>query len=257
MTSHAVLPHRTATKPFLLLASRADDEAADDEYESFLVTGGLEPHELVRIRLEAQSLPPIDLDDYSGIIVGGSPYNASDPVESKSAVQIRVETELGALIDHVIDRDFPFFGACYGIGLLTSRLGGVVDDSAPEVAGPTRISVTSDGATDQLFAGLEHEFDAYVGHKEACAVLPRGAVLLARGTACPVQAFRLGRNVYATQFHPELSRTSILTRLRIYSDNGYFAPNTYDEVVATINASAVTEPPALVRAFVDRFRQPE
>ena len=247
---------RTGIKPFLLLASRADDEAADDEYASFLATGGLQPHELVRIRLEAGSLPPIDLDDYSGIIVGGSPFNASDPVELKSAVQIRVETELGALIDHVIDRDFPFFGACYGIGLLTSRLGGVVDDSTPEVAGPTRIAITDDGATDQLFAGLQAEFDAYVGHKEACAVLPQGAVLLASGTACPVQAFRLGRNVYATQFHPELSRASILTRLRIYSDNGYFAPDTYDEVVATINGSSVTEPPALVRAFVERFRRP-
>ena len=256
MTSRTDTLERTSIKPFLLLASRADDEAADDEYASFLATGGLEPHELVRIRLEAQPLPPVDLDDYSGIIVGGSPYNASDPVESKSAVQLRVESELGALIDHVIDRDFPFFGACYGIGLLTSRLGGIVDDSAPEVAGPTRISVTPDGLADQLFAGLDRDFDAYVGHKEACAVLPRGAVLLASGTACPVQAFRLGRNVYATQFHPELSRSSILTRLRIYSDGGYFAPGSYDSVVAAINKSTVTEPPALVRAFVERFRRP-
>ena len=240
-------------KPFLLLATRDDDEAADDEYQGFLQSGALEPSHLVRVRLEAGPMPPIDLDDYSGIIVGGSPYNASDPPVMKTEVQTRVERELGALIDEVVDRDYPFFGACYGIGLLTSHLGGVVDDSFPETAGPTRVSLTSDGETDQLFGRLERQFDAFVGHKEACALLPQGAVLLASGGECPVQAFRIGANVYATQFHPELSRESILTRIRIYHDNGYFEPTAYGDVVDAINASNVTEPAALVRAFVERF----
>jgi GMP synthase (glutamine-hydrolysing) len=60
--------------------------------------------------------------------------------------------------------------------------------------------------------------------------------------------------VYATQFHPELSRAGILTRIRIYRDNGYFEPDAYGDVVDAINASSVTEPAALVRAFVERFR---
>lgn len=241
-------------KPFLLLATRDDDEAADDEYQGFLDSGSLETRDLVRVRLEAQPMPRIDLDDYSGIIVGGSPYNASDSASVKTEVQTRVERELGQLIDEVIERDYPFFGACYGIGLLTSHLGGVVDDSFPETAGPTRVALTTDGETDQLFGRLEREFDAFVGHKEACALLPAGAVLLASGDQCPVQAFRIGANVYATQFHPELSRSSILTRIRIYSDNGYFEPDAYDDVVDAINASSVTEPAALVRAFVERFK---
>jgi GMP synthase (glutamine-hydrolysing) len=239
------------TKPFLLLATRFDDEAADDEYAGFLDAGGLEPSQLVRLRLEAEPMPPLDLDDYSGIIVGGSPYNASDT--EKSPTQQRVESELGELIDEVMRRDFPFFGACYGIGLLTSRLGGVVDGTWPETAGPILVSVTADGAADQLFGGLAPRFDAYVGHKEGCTVLPPGAVLLASGDDCPVQAFRVGANVYATQFHPELTRAGILTRIRIYQDNGYFAPGGYDDVVDRINESTVTEPAALVRAFVRRF----
>ena len=240
-------------KPFLLLATRDDDEAADDEYQGFLESGALEPRDLVRVRLEAAPMPPIDLDAYSGIIVGGSPFNASDAPVTKTEVQTRVERELGELLDEVVERDYPFFGACYGIGLLTSHLGGVVDDSYPEIAGPTRVSLTSDGETDQLFGRLEQQFDAFVGHKEACALLPQGAVLLASGSACPVQAFRIGSNVYATQFHPELSREGILTRIRIYRDNGYFAPAAYGDVVDAINASSVTEPAALVRAFVERF----
>ena len=240
-------------KPFLLLATRVDDEAADEEYASFLAAGGLEPQQLVRVRLESAPMPVIDLDDFAGIIVGGSPFNASEPAELKSEVQLRVEAELGALVDRVVERDFPFFGACYGIGLLTSRLGGVVDGTWPETAGPTTVSVSEAGAADQLFGRLERSFDAFVGHKEACTVLPRGGVVLASSELCPVQAFRIGDNVYATQFHPELTRAGILSRIRIYRDNGYFAPGGYDGVVEAIEQSSVTEPAALVRAFVERF----
>jgi GMP synthase (glutamine-hydrolysing) len=243
-------------KPFLLLATRVDDEAADEEYASFLAAGGLDPEQLVRIRLESAPLPHLDLDDYSGVIVGGSPFNTSEPEASKSALQLRVESELGGLVDRVVERDFPFLGACYGIGLLTSRLGGVVDGTWPETAGPTTVTVSEAGAADQLFSGLRSSFDAFVGHKEACTVLPPGAVALASSALCPVQAFRVGENVYATQFHPELTRAGILARIRIYRDNGYFAPGGYDGVVAAINGSTVTEPAALVRAFVQRFAAP-
>ena len=240
-------------KPFLLLATRSEDEAADDEYAGFLAAGDLTSDRLHRVRLEAAAMPPIDLDDYSGVIVGGSPFNASDPPGVKSPVQRRVERELTALLDQVLDRDFPFLGACYGVGLLTSHLGGTLDGTWSEEAGPTWISLTDEGAADQLFAALAPTFQAFVGHKEACSELPRGAVLLATGQNCPVQAFRVGNNVYATQFHPELTNAGILTRIRIYREYGYFDPDALDEVIAAIDASIVTEPANLMKAFVLRF----
>ena len=40
------------TKPFLLLQSRPEVEASDDEYQAFLKFGGLEANQLVRLRLE-------------------------------------------------------------------------------------------------------------------------------------------------------------------------------------------------------------
>src|SRR5699024_11844404 len=51
-------------------------------------------------------LPEITLADYSGVIVGGSPFNSSDPEQSKSPVQRRVEGELTTLLDEIVDRDF-------------------------------------------------------------------------------------------------------------------------------------------------------
>src|SRR5699024_4550820 len=109
---------RHVVKPFLLISSRAEDEAADNEYAAFLTYGGLRPEELHRIRAEAAPLPTVDLEDYSGVIVGGSPYNFSDPHEEKPPVQRRVEGELQHLLDDIVARDFPFLGACYGISTL-------------------------------------------------------------------------------------------------------------------------------------------
>ena len=80
-------------KPFLLLSSRPEDLAADEEYAAFLRCTGLAERDLRRVRMEAGPLPPLRLDDWSGILIGGGPFNSSDPPESKSAVQARVERE--------------------------------------------------------------------------------------------------------------------------------------------------------------------
>ena len=40
-------------KPFVLLATRPEDAAADGEYEAMLRFGGLSAEQLVRVRLEA------------------------------------------------------------------------------------------------------------------------------------------------------------------------------------------------------------
>jgi len=45
-------------KPFLLLASLAEDAAAaEEEYQAYLRFGGLAPDQLKRIRMEAAPLP--------------------------------------------------------------------------------------------------------------------------------------------------------------------------------------------------------
>ena len=50
-------PRIRPVRPFLLLSSRAEDVAADDEYAAFLRVTGLPPERLRRIRMEAAPLP--------------------------------------------------------------------------------------------------------------------------------------------------------------------------------------------------------
>jgi GMP synthase (glutamine-hydrolysing) len=240
-------------RPFLLLSSRAEDEAADGEYEAFLRYTGLAPGQLCRIRMEAAPLPALDLDDFSGVMVGGGPFNSSDPPAEKSAVQRRVEHELGTLLDEIVARDFPFFGACYGVGTLGVHQGGVIDRTYAEPISSVRVQLTEAGVGDPILAGMAGEFDAFVGHKEACSVLPSTAVLLATSAACPVQMFRVKQNLYATQFHPELDLPGLVTRVHVYQHAGYFPPDEMDDLIARLTPAVVTEPGRMLTNFVARY----
>ncbi|MFH8252498.1 glutamine amidotransferase [Microbacterium sp. B2969] len=242
-------------KPFVLLATRAEDRPADEEYALFLRYTGLAESELIRVRLEADRMPDFDLDTLSGIFVGGGPFNASDPPPMKSLVQQRVESDFDALLSRVVAADFPFLGACYGIGTVGAFLGATIDRTYPEPISVVPVTLTEAGLADPLLFSMPREFEAFVGHKEAISVLPPSAVLLASSPTCPVQMFRVGQNVYATQFHPELDVEGITTRIHAYAGYGYFASDELDLTLAAVRRAPVSHPSRMLRTFVERYRR--
>ena len=129
----------------------------------------------------------------------------------------------------------------------------MVDRTYAEPISATEIGLTPEGLADLLLAGVPQRFDAFVGHKEACRVLPPSAVLLASSASCPVQMFRVGRNVYATQFHPELDVAALVTRIRVYQHAGYFEPAEMNDLIASLTPAVVTEPGRLLANFVQRY----
>ena len=94
-------------KPFVLLSIRAEPAAAKDEYASFLRFSGLTETELPLVRLAEAELPALDLDEWSGILLGGGPWNASDEPETKSVAQRRSERSIAALLDDVVELPGP------------------------------------------------------------------------------------------------------------------------------------------------------
>lgn len=243
-------------KPFLLLQSRPEDAASDGEFESFKTFGDLDNTTLLRLRVENGDLPNINLDKYSGIIIGGGPYNVSDDMSKKTLNQITLEKKLFSLLDTVVEKDFPFLGVCYGIGLLGSHQNGTVSQKYAEEVAPTRITLNKQGTLDPLLEGLDNSFYAVVGHKEACEQLPNSAVLLASSKNCPVQMYRVKNNIYVTQFHPELDSKALETRLRVYQHAGYFHPDDLDDVIQRGYSVELTEPIKIVKNFIRRYQQP-
>jgi GMP synthase (glutamine-hydrolysing) len=161
-----------------------------------------------------------------------------------------VERELSGLLDLIVAEDFPFLGACYGVGTLGLHQGAVIDRTYGEQLGGVTISLSPEGLKDPLLAGLPGQFTAFTGHKEGCTVLPPHAVLLASSAACPVHMFRIKQNLYATQFHPELDAEGLVTRIDIYRHAGYFPPESAEELMAAARTYTATEPMKILRNFV-------
>ena len=78
---------------------------------------------------------------------------------------------------------------------------------------------------------------------------------LATSAACPVQAFRVGQNVYATQFHPELDLEGVCTRIEVYKDAGYFPPSEAETLKERSRAVQVRHPMTVLANFVERHRR--
>lgn len=244
-------------KPYLLLSTRTDDVISADELRGVVALSGLAQEHVVQWRLERDPLPEVLdaawLAQYSGVILGGSPYTTSDEVRSDT--QIRVEADLERLIRVVLAADFAFLGLCYGVGMLGKVAGGVVDRAYPETLGITTVRVSDHGAVDPLLAGVPVTFDAFVGHKEATSRLPQDAVLLASSGPAPVQMYRIGKNVYATQFHPELDGQGLVKRIEAYKHSGYFDPADAAGLIELALDSDVTHARKVLRNFVGRYQR--
>ncbi len=162
-------------------------------FEDVLRERGAELH---RVELdEGDPLP--DWREFDAIIAMGGPMSATD---DETLPWMAAEKHL---IAEAVRADRPFWGVCLGVQLLAASLGArVYPGPAPEV-GILPVSLTLDGLTDPVFAGLPREVLTLQWHGDTFD-LPHEAVRLAGSPAYPNQAFRV-RRAYGVQFHLEVS----------------------------------------------------
>ena len=241
------------SKPFLILQLRPENDTSDSEFAALLKYGELDENEVRRIRIEKTGIPELSLDDYSAVIVGGSPFDISTPEPEKSTIQKIIESDFNQLFDEIVVNDFPFLGACSGCGLLGNYLSAPISGKYSEPVSGVMVTLTDDGRNDELLAGFPKQFPVLLGHKEACDEVPSGAKLLLRGKDCPVQMFRVGENVYATQFHPEGDSEGFTLRIHAYRNHGYFKPEEADDLIQTVQQADTPFARKLLKRFVSRY----
>lgn len=242
------------TKPVLILQLRPEDETSDNEFAAILKYGGLNNKDVQRIRIEKTGIPAdLVLDNYSAVIVGGSPFDISMPQQGKSAIQIKIEQDFMRLLDDIVARDFPFLGTCSGNGLVGMYLGASVTSRYAEAVGCISLDLTEEGKKDPLLSGFPDRISVLVGHKEACDTTPDGAILLMTGSACPVQMFRIGRNVYATQFHPEGDAEGFTLRINVYKHHGYFQSHEAEGLIEKISHAKTPYAQEILKRFISRY----
>lgn len=241
----------------LYVCVRPQQAAAVAECESFRLATGLDEQHLAMLDLVRETLPDDAFDRYTGFVSGGSPFNVTDPDSAKTDVQRRVEADLERIAAKAARGETAALLTCYGIGVVTRMLGGEVSRAYPEDTGPVTVDLTPAGERDRLFGGLTTPFAALSAHKEGAATPPPGATLLATNSGCPVQAYRVGDRLYATQFHPEPTPRAFTHRMAVYRDDGYFDASDYDTIAAQVLAASITQPVKILRAFALAFGPPE
>ena len=244
----------TSKKPILILQLRPEDSTSDSEYACFLKYGKLQTEDTCRMRIEQSGIPDnIDIENYSAIIVGGSPFDISTPTNKKSDIQKQIEKDFKHLLNQIISRDFPFLGACSGNGLLGNHLGTSISTKYGEAVNCVQVEITEAGESDPLLNGLPKQIDVLLGHKEACDTTPNDTTLLITGSHCPVQMFRSGKNVYATQFHPEGDAEEFILRIDTYKNHGYFKPQEAQALKNAVSRKPTPYSQEILRRFVNKY----
>ena len=118
------------------------------------------------------------------------------------------------------DTSKPTFASCWGFQAMARAMGGrVIHDPDRAELGTHEARLTVEGRVDPIFGPLGHVFLAQMGHTDRVADLPPKTTRLAMTERVDNQAFCFDeRPIYCTQFHPELSLTRLLERVRAYPE---------------------------------------
>lgn len=138
---------------------------------------------------------PADLSGYAAAIVFGGPMSANDDHLDG------IRAELNWLERSALPSDCPLVGICLGAQEIARVLGAKVgkhDDGLVEIG---YFDVRPTGACTSF---LKEPTVFYQWHTETFEI-PKEAVHLAENDAFPGQAFRYGDNVYAIEYHAEMT----------------------------------------------------
>ena len=105
----------------------------------------------------------------------------------------------------VFDLNIPILGICYGMQTLAEQLGGQVISSDQKEFGYSELQVTADCV---LFSNLGKILNVWMSHGDQVQDLPDNFELVAATATAPIAAMQhTSKQIYALQFHPEVTHT--------------------------------------------------
>ncbi|PID87164.1 MAG: aminotransferase [Chloroflexi bacterium] len=217
-------------KILLLQARRQDDPAQFNERKSFADRCGLALENIVPFDLLTHTPTLAQVQQYDALMVGGS---GEFYVSKRNLPGFE---KLVDLLGEVTAVSHPTFASCFGFQLLAYALGGeIIYDPGSMEVGTYPVTLTEAGRGDELFGTLPETFNAQLGRKDRVMHLPESALHLAGSERAPFQALRIDQKpIWATQFHPELTKSENLARFHRYVD-GYVGVMTETEMKETLS----------------------
>ena len=185
-------------KPILIVKTGTtfpDLIAKQGDFEDWIARGLGCFHRKIKV-VNAQTDPLPGPDQVGGAIITGSHAYVTENLDWC----IRLEQWTKKIIEHQI----PLLGICFGHQVIAKAMGGVVDFHPISLEiGTKEIELLPGYEDDPLCSGLPETFKVHLFHSQSVLKLPAGATLLARNAFEQHQAFRIGKNAWGVQFHPE------------------------------------------------------
>lgn len=129
--------------------------------------------------------------DIGGIILSGGASSVYDGTINFDNNWINVES-------------IPVLGICYGHQLIANSSGGNVKSSKTEF-GRSNINLLLD---DDLFSGINKNFEAWMSHGDSVINLPNTFEILAKSSYSEIASYRSkDKRIRGIQFHPEVTHT--------------------------------------------------
>ena len=151
--------------------------------------------EIIRYDVTADSLRD---NRPSGIILSGGPNSVFD--EGAPSVDMGL-FELGV----------PVLGICYGMQLMSHKMGGKVVPGTEREYGKMPIEILPG---NPLFSGLPSTLTVWMSHGDRVEVIPANFERGAFSATCPFAAvYDNAKKLYAIQFHPEVVHTQFGTEI--------------------------------------------
>lgn len=116
--------------------------------------------------------------------------------------------DLAALMRQTSESGRAVLGICLGAQILARAFGADNRLGVAQEFGWCRVDRRAEGAKDPLLSALPDQFPIFQWHSDTFT-LPQGAQHLASSDRAAVQAFRIGRATYGTQFHFEANRSVV------------------------------------------------
>ncbi len=229
----------------LLFQIRDEPSIRREEHESFVRYSGLS-HEQIDVLnvFDRPKFTPAVIEGYDALFIGGtSEASVLDPQSYPFVIDGK------ALIKFCIAQNIPVFASCFGFQMAVEALGGeVIKDDSDYEMGTIAIDLTEAASLDPLFKDVPSGFLAVSVHQEKTLTVPPGCQLLAKTNEC-AHAFRvIGKPFWAFQFHPEVDRATLVTRLTFFRDRYTDDEDHLTQVISS--ASETPESNQLVSRFV-------
>jgi GMP synthase-like glutamine amidotransferase len=160
------------------------------------------------------------LADVDGIVLGGSgdyDFDGNRPTDDPDRQMSGfILNRLTPMFEYIFNHDIPTFGICYGHQLLGAFAGvRVWNDPTQKKSRSHEVHLLANMHDHFLFTDVPKVLSAFYGHKDSLETIPDGATLIMEGgPECRVSALQYQNNIFTTQFHPELTFSDMVNRLK-------------------------------------------